>query len=216
MALASGPPGALSEARGNDAGRKGHEPHPLSTLANQLTISRLLLAVVFFALLEWGPFTLLGLNGMIWALVLFVIATATDALDGYLARRWQQVTTLGRILDPFVDKIIVCGAFIFLLPLEGSGLLAWMVTLIVARELLVTAIRSFLERHGADFSATWSGKIKMVLQCVTIGWILLHLGLVDSLPSWSASLRNVLIWSTLAATLISGIVYLRRAAALLS
>lgn len=216
MALASGPKGALSEAQPSDADRQGTEPHPLSTLANQLTLSRLLLAVVFFALLGWGRFTLMGLDGMIWALALFVIATATDALDGYLARRWQQVTTLGRILDPFVDKIIVCGAFIFLLPLEGSGLHAWMVTLIVAREMLVTAIRSFLERHGADFSATWSGKIKMILQCVTIGWILFHLGLIGSLPTWSVWLRDALIWSTLAATVFSGIVYLRRAAALLS
>jgi CDP-diacylglycerol--glycerol-3-phosphate 3-phosphatidyltransferase len=216
MALAPGPPGALSEPQRSNAPNDGGEPHPLSTLANQLTLSRLVLAVVFFAMLGWGRFTLLGLDGMLWALALFVIATATDALDGYLARRWQQVTTLGRILDPFVDKIIVCGAFIFLLPLAGSGLAAWMVTLIVARELLVTAIRSFLERHGADFSATWSGKVKMVLQCVTIGWILFHLGLADTLPAWSALLRNALIWSTLAATVISGIVYLRRAAALLS
>lgn len=215
MALASGPPGALSEAQRSDA-RDGGEPHPLSTLANQLTLSRLVLAVVFFAIVGWGRFTFLGFNGMLWALALFVIATATDALDGYLARRWQQVTTLGRILDPFVDKIIVCGAFIFLLPLPRAGLAAWMVTLIVARELLVTAIRSFLERRGADFSASLSGKIKMVLQCVTIGWILLYLGLADTLPAWSVGVRDALIWSTLAATVISGIVYLRRAVALLS
>ncbi len=96
------------------------------------------------------------------------MAAGTDWLDGYWARKYGQVTTLGRILDPFVDKIIICGTFIFLAAVPDSGVAAWMAVVIVGRELLVTALRSYLEGEGADFSAIMSGKLKMVLQCVAV------------------------------------------------
>ena len=96
------------------------------------------------------------------------VGASTDWLDGYWARKYGQVTTLGRILDPFVDKIIVCGTFIFLAAIPGSGVVPWMAVLIVGRELLVTALRSFLEGEGADFSAMMSGKLKMLVQCVAV------------------------------------------------
>ena len=116
-------------------------------LPNLLTFSRLILAVVFFGLLvaDWWKTSLL----------LFIVAASTDWLDGYLARKRGETTTLGRILDPFVDKVIVLGAFIFLLPLSSAdtGLYAWMVTVIVARELLVTGLRSYLEGESIAFGA---------------------------------------------------------------
>ena len=113
--------------------------------------------------------------------MLFIIAAGTDWLDGYYARKYGQVTTLGRILDPFADKVIVCGTFIFLAadPDDGTtfpcGLRAWMVVVIVGRELLVTALRSFIEDRGSDFSAKMSGKLKMVFQCIAAGTCLFYL-----------------------------------------
>ena len=119
----------------------------------------------------------------------FAIAAGTDWVDGFWARRYGQITQLGRILDPFADKIIICGTFMFLAAVpptfdrridsshrkSGPG---WP-CIVVARELLVTALRSFFEEHGTDFSAKWSGKWKMVLQCAAVAaslWRLWYYG----------------------------------------
>ncbi len=90
---------------------------------NQLTVLRLLLSIALFALIEFEYY----LAGT----VVFAVAASTDWLDGYWARKYGQVTNLGRILDPFVDKIIVCGTFIFLAAVPGSGVRAWMAVVIV-------------------------------------------------------------------------------------
>src|SRR5262245_6945143 len=114
-------------------------------LPNQLTASRVLLALVLFVFIE--------LKLWLACLLVFVVASVTDWLDGYLARKQGLVSTLGRNLDPLVDKVLVCGAYIFLLP-DGDGegwLKPWMVTLVVARELVITGLRSFLENQGAKF-----------------------------------------------------------------
>ena len=131
-------------------------------LPNQLTVMRLVLAVILFGLIGCEYYRV--------SLVVFIVAAATDWLDGYLARRWGLVTMLGRILDPFADKIIICGTLIFLVAAPNSelhalGMQAWVAVLVVGRELLITALRSFLEQQGADFSAAMSGKLKMVAQC---------------------------------------------------
>ena len=125
---------------------------------NQLTSIRLLLGVVLF----W----LIGYEHFLAAMYVFIVAAGTDWVDGFYARRYNQVTTLGRILDPFADKIIICGTFIFLAALPESKVTSAMAVIVVGRELLVTVLRSFLEQHGSDFSAKMSGKLKMVLQCV--------------------------------------------------
>ena len=85
---------------------------------NQLTVLRLLLSMVLFGLIEFEYY--------LSSTVVFVLAASTDWLDGYWARKYGQVTNLGRILDPFVDKIIICGTFIFLVAVPNSGVLAWM------------------------------------------------------------------------------------------
>lgn len=181
----------------------------LYNLPNQISAARLGLALLLFVLLAFDQ--------MAAGLVVFVLAAGSDAVDGYVARRLGQVTTLGRMLDPFVDKVVVLGAFIFLLPVGGSGLQPWMVTVIVARELLVTALRSYLERQGADFSASFSGKLKMVLQCVAIGWILLYLAAFAATDhaDWAGWVRDALVWIAVLVTIASGVVYLRRAFELL-
>src|SRR5579862_5041527 len=133
-------------------------PHsPVFNLPNQLTVSRLLLALVLFGLIAWAQ----------WIACLFVFAAAavTDYLDGYFARKHNITSSLGRNLDPLVDKVLICGAYIFLQSHEGAGLAPWMVTLVVARELIITSLRGYLESAGANFGADWLGKVKMVLQC---------------------------------------------------
>ncbi len=184
-------------------------------LPNQLTGLRLVLAVVLFATMAMQLY--------LAAMVLFIIAASTDWLDGYYARRYGQVTTLGRILDPFADKVIICGTFIFLLAVPEMlkvpwGLRAWMVVVVVGRELLVTALRSFIEDRGGDFSAKMSGKWKMVLQCVAAGAALFYLDYPNpgiTAPSWVWAVFVVSLWAAVALTVYSGIIYIIAAVRLL-
>jgi CDP-diacylglycerol--glycerol-3-phosphate 3-phosphatidyltransferase len=183
-------------------------------LPNQLTISRLVLAIVLFGLITF----------QLWmtSLVVFVTASATDWLDGYFARKYGLVTVLGRILDPFVDKIIICGTFICLVgqpagEIPRSGIAGWMAVMVVGRELLITALRSFLEQQGADFSAAMSGKLKMVFQCVAAGVSLFALSYTaESEPEWVRWLLTGSVWSALALTVYSGVEYVRRAMQLMA
>ena len=182
-------------------------------LPNCITVSRLVLAFVLFGMISYG-----GL--WISSAVVFAVAAATDAVDGYLARRYGMVTTLGRILDPFVDKIIVCGAFIFLLaanePAKGiqSGIGPWMTLIVIGREMFITGLRSILEQQGKDFSASLSGKIKMLVQCLAVEATLLSLSPFFAVQ-WFINLRDVLLWMAVGFTLASGVLYIRRAARLL-
>lgn len=175
---------------------------------NQLTLARLVLSIVLFVLLEFHQY----LIGM----VVFLIAAGTDWVDGYWARKYGQVTKLGRVLDPFVDKIIICGAFIFLAAIAHSGITAWMAVVVVGRELLVTALRSFLEGEGADFSAVMSGKLKMVLQCAAVAVSLYALTYADvgARPEWLTWALVICVWSAMLLTIYSGVEYIRRAIAL--
>ena len=179
-------------------------PEPIDgrslNLPNLITLSRLGLAVILFWLIYVEGF-------WITAAVLFVVAAATDAIDGYIARKYGQVTTLGRILDPFVDKIIVCGAFVFLLEKKAdSGVNSWMVMSVIGREMFVPGLRSFLEQSGKDFSAAFIGKAKMALQCVAITMSLLSLSPEVGNPTFNFY-RNIVLWAAVAVTLYSGLTY---------
>jgi len=167
-------------------------------------------------------FVLIASGSWLWSLVVFAAAAITDWLDGYLARKQGLSSTLGRNLDPLVDKVLICGAYIFLLPygLREGWLVPWMVTVIMARELIITSLRSFLENRGAVFGADWLGKIKMGLQCAALFGIFVYLylqehGVPGDVDSFFALVRDVLIYAMLAATAVSGLQYLWRAALLL-
>ena len=194
-----------SGAGTNDSPTAGPQvPEPIDgrslNLPNLITLSRLGLAVVLFWLIYVEGF-------WISAAVLFVVAAATDAIDGYIARKYGQVTTLGRILDPFVDKIIVCGAFVFLLEKKAdSGVNSWMVMSVIGREMFVTGLRSFLEQAGKDFSAAFIGKVKMALQCVAITLSLLSLSPEVGNPTFNFC-RNIVLWAAVAVTVYSGLSY---------
>lgn len=192
-------------------GSRGIGPESLN-LPNLITVSRLVLAFVLFGLIAAGGWWMTSA-------ALFVFAASTDALDGYLARRYGQITVLGRILDPFVDKMIVCGAFIFLLQSpeqDGlqSGVTAWMVIAIIGREMFVSSLRGLLEKEGKDFSASFSGKLKMALQCVAVTGSLLSMSPAMRY-SWMVPVRDALLWLAVVVTVWSGLVYVIRGAQLL-
>jgi CDP-diacylglycerol--glycerol-3-phosphate 3-phosphatidyltransferase len=168
---------------------------------NCLTLSRLVLGVIVFALIAYGRYTA--------ALVVFGLAALTDALDGYFARLLNQATALGRQLDPLVDKVIVSGGFVYLLTIPGTGLAPWMVTAIVVRELLIQGLRSLLEGRGEAFGARWAGKLKTTFQCLAIAAILLSLAITPA-PPWLVA-RDVLTWLAVGLTLYSGISYVASA-----
>ena len=166
---------------------------------NQVTASRLILSIIVFVLLS--------LAWYLAALIIFVIAVSTDWVDGYWARKYGQVTKVGRIFDPFVDKFIICGAFIYLAAIPGSGVMPWAAVIVVARELLVTALRGQVEGVGGDFSANLAGKWKMVFQCFAAGASLLslHVGIESQL--WLLWTRWALIALALVSTIYSGLIY---------
>jgi CDP-diacylglycerol--glycerol-3-phosphate 3-phosphatidyltransferase len=141
--------------------------------ANFITVMRGVLAAVV-----WILAALAETRGTAWwwaAFALFVITAATDVLDGWLARSLGEVSVFGRIADPLVDKLLVLGTLCVLVAIPGvrDVLPVWLVLLVLARELIVTALRSEVEARGASFQASLSGKLKMLVQCVAIGAVLL-------------------------------------------
>ncbi len=189
---------------------------PVFNLPNQLTTSRRVLAVVLFGLIAAQAWP--------WCVPVFAIAAVTDWLDGYLARRQGLTSTLGRVFDPLVDKVLICGAYIFLLGVPdagaAAGLAPWMVTVVVARELIITGLRSFMENRGVVFGADWLGKLKMGLQCAALFGIFVALyvtgseRLGESAETFQA-ISHGLVYAMVAATALSGLQYLWRAAMLL-
>jgi CDP-diacylglycerol--glycerol-3-phosphate 3-phosphatidyltransferase len=171
---------------------------------NTLSVARMGLAVVVFALI--------GVERYLLAAAVFAVAALTDALDGYLARRLNQVTPIGRQLDPLVDKVIVAGSYIYLLHVPGknTGVMPWMVTTIVIRELLIQGLRSHLEGQGQAFGAKTAGKVKTTLQCLSISAVLLCLAAEPS-RAWLVG-RDVLTWLAVLLTLYSGLGYVVAAA----
>lgn len=165
-------------------------PRPLwqRQLPNAITALRVLLAAAFVAVLSiysasapsWRSAPAL----LIAALALFLVAALSDFLDGHLARRWRVVSIFGRVVDPFADKILVLGAFVMLAGpsfadlrdgriIQTSGVLPWMVVVILARDLLVTTLRALVESRGQSFAAIAAGKIKMIVQSAGVPLILL-------------------------------------------
>lgn len=168
---------------------------------NTLTIARLALAVCVFILIDYELYA--------WALGVFIVAAATDALDGYFARLLNQDTPLGRQLDPLIDKVIISGCYIYLASIPTTNVMPWMVTAIVVREILIQGLRSHLEGQGQPFGARTTGKLKTVTQCFSIGAVLLVLCFERRAPEALYLLRDGLTWLAVGLTLYSGLVYLK-------
>jgi CDP-diacylglycerol--glycerol-3-phosphate 3-phosphatidyltransferase len=181
------------------------------TVPNILSAARLFLAIVLFVLIERQQHAA--------ATAVFFVAASTDWIDGWWARRFGQVSRIGRIFDPLVDKVIVCGAFVLLAARGGASAIApWMAVVVVVRELVVTAIRAEMERIGRDFSAAFSGKLKMVLQCLAIGLELAARAWPETMVAGSSlrALAGAMAWAAIAATIWSGVEYLLAARCLVS
>ncbi|MEZ6184199.1 MAG: CDP-diacylglycerol--glycerol-3-phosphate 3-phosphatidyltransferase [Planctomycetota bacterium] len=181
-------------------------------LPNALTLSRVVMAIVLFALLGLVQRGLLP-NARLWlnvSLGIFVTAGLTDVLDGYLARKWGQATVFGRIVDPFADKVIVCGTFVFLIPIDGSLVAPWVVVTVLARELLVDGLRGYAESCGVAFPAMWSGKAKMFAQSACLTWLL---AMVANWPQepWAPTINRLAQYAVVAACVISGLHYVQHA-----
>ncbi len=145
-------------------------------------------------------------------LALFLVASLTDLLDGFIARRRQQVTRLGMLLDPAADKILMAAAFISLVELNPNTAPAWMVVAIISREFAVSALRSFAASEGLVIAAGVSGKIKTVVHVVSISFLIIHDKLIelrDLAPpvEWIAPAS---LWIAMVVSLYSGIEYFIR------
>lgn len=181
-------------------------------LPNKLTISRILitLAFIFFVLSE-------GLMAKVWALAAFLLASLTDLLDGFIAKKKNQVTDFGKIMDPIADKILTLSAFLAFVELDIVQ--AWMVIVIIFREVMITALRGFALAKGKVIPADDGGKQKTVSQVIAIIVILVFLifktGGGNFFPFWNENIEALsgkLIFGLMVIavffTLVSGIAYL--------
>ncbi len=173
----------------------------LAHLPNALTLSRIFLIPVFvLVFLEPTPKRSLA------AAAVFGLAALTDAVDGYLARRWGTVTRLGKLLDPIADKLLILTALFLLVDFDVVE--AWVAIVLAGRELVVTGLRTVAAREGIDLTPETTGKVKMVAQVVAILFLILDKAVPASL--------NFLHWGTLilflslALSLISAAQYIRQ------
>jgi CDP-diacylglycerol--glycerol-3-phosphate 3-phosphatidyltransferase len=175
-------------------------------LPNTLTLVRMFLVplLVVVLLTEFEGRQILGMRKELVGAGIFAIASITDWLDGYLARRRRQVTWLGQMLDPIADKLLTSAAFISLVQLDLAA--AWMVELIIGREFAITALRSLAYTKGITIPASPLGKIKMVSQVTAI--LLLIVG-GGPLP-WLAPLGQVALWIVMLTAVVSAVDYYRR------
>ncbi|MEO0453091.1 MAG: CDP-diacylglycerol--glycerol-3-phosphate 3-phosphatidyltransferase [Verrucomicrobiota bacterium] len=184
-------------------------------LPNRLTCARLvlclLLAFVFSLDTEWRGSA---------ALVIFVIASLTDWLDGYLARKWNQITDLGKLLDPLADKVLVSIGYIGLVSEDMCAV--WILSLIISREFLITGLRVLAAAKGAILAAERIGKHKTISQMVALSVGLFLLAFLDLgleqywIAKLFASLLDPLLWLTVVITVYSGLAYFMKNRSLLA
>ncbi|MBV8585008.1 MAG: CDP-diacylglycerol--glycerol-3-phosphate 3-phosphatidyltransferase [Verrucomicrobia bacterium] len=173
-------------------------------LPNQITLLRLVLVFPFVVALSLESFP-----AKVIALAIFIVASATDYLDGYLARRLGQITVFGQLLDPLVDKILTLAAFIFLA--AAHALPAWAVIIIASREFLITGLRLAASAQGRILAADRLGKQKTTWQTITILFFLGESCFATQgvhLSGWAGVIGTVLLTITLILTIISGAGYL--------
>lgn len=172
------------------------------TTANKLTILRILLVPVFMAFL---------LINQVWAqiaaLIIFAAASATDAIDGYIARRCNQITTFGKFMDPLADKMLTTAAFLVLL--EHGRVSSIAVMIVLAREFMVSGVRMLAVADGKVIAASMLGKIKTVSQIIAIMAAILLMNTVFS-PAPAQLITDILVWISTGITVISGIDYIVR------
>ncbi|MED3552117.1 CDP-diacylglycerol--glycerol-3-phosphate 3-phosphatidyltransferase [Cytobacillus praedii] len=175
-------------------------------LPNKITISRIFLIPLFLIIMlvpfSWGELTILGATLPVTHLVgalIFIVASATDWVDGHFARKYNLVTNLGKFLDPLADKLLVSAALIVLVELGYAA--SWIVIIIISREFAVTGLRLILAGGGEVVAANQLGKIKTWTQIVAISALLLHNIIFEML---SIPFADIALWVALVFTIWSG------------
>ena len=168
-------------------------------LPNILASIRILIApLMFWIILNPDFFTDNGFHitwNYYFASLLFVLASATDFFDGYIARQWNQMTLLGAILDPLADKMLTLAAFLGLMMIGEAS--AWAIYIIIVRELFITGLRTVAISEDISVKASWAGKVKTVVQMIAIGFLLMH---------WTFG--EELLWLAVTLTVYSGLEYI--------
>ena len=161
----------------------------IKNLANKITLSRIILIPVFIVIL---------LSNMpyhaIIATIVFALISLSDFWDGYIARKRNEVSAVGAMLDPLADKLLISDALVFLI---GRGVVAWMAYVIIAREFLITGLRMLAAVKNTDIPVKLSGKIKTNVQMLAVGAVILGL-----------SFSNIAMWIATIITIYSGIEYI--------
>ncbi|WP_300350196.1 CDP-diacylglycerol--glycerol-3-phosphate 3-phosphatidyltransferase [Clostridium sp.] len=182
-------------------------------LANKLTLIRIILVPVFlvFIAVKNLPY------GSIIATLIFIIASITDQLDGYIARSRNQITNFGKFMDPLADKLLVTSALISLVELQLIP--AWAAIVIIAREFAVSGLRTIAASEGKIIAASWWGKIKTVIQIIAIILLLLQVNIINSpgikelvlensfLSNFFRYVPNIFLYLAVIITILSGIDY---------
>ena len=186
-------------------------------IPNIFTLGRLVLTFVFVGMVFYSP--KVAAENRWWfldiAFVIFVVAGLTDIFDGVVARRLNVTSKFGRMIDPLVDKVLVCGTFIcfaligrprlFELSHAALAVIHWSVAaLLIAREFYVTVLRHLAEARGVNFAATMSGKVKMVLQSFAIGTVIIKAAHVEG-ARWGDWFTTITFAIMMIVTVISGI-----------
>ncbi len=187
--------------------RRPLTPDQLLGIANYLTYGRIaMVPIVVLLMMGINDFNLerYSLNRLLsWlAMAFFTVAMISDVIDGFYARKYGVVSSFGKFIDPLADKLLSMSVLIMLIPLKRIA--SWMVVLLIAREVTVTALRSIAASEGIEISASDWGKKKTVIQAFALGALMIHY------PSWGINPRAigmVLIWLTLAISIGSGIHY---------
>ncbi|MBP1994884.1 CDP-diacylglycerol--glycerol-3-phosphate 3-phosphatidyltransferase [Paenibacillus eucommiae] len=183
-------------------------------LANKITIARILMIPIFILFFPTYPDWLaeksvfiqhINVYGIYYAAAVFLLASATDKLDGYIARKYNQITNLGKLLDPLADKLLISAALILMV--SQQLLYAWIALIIIGREIIITGIRIVAASQKMALQADQYGKIKMVFQVIAIAAILLNnrpFSYFTDIP-----IDQILMYIALVLTVYSGYNYIR-------
>ncbi len=179
---------------------------------NQLTIARIVITPVFLALLLWDTLP----HRFLIAALVYSIAAITDAIDGKLARKNNQITNFGKLLDPIADKILTTSALLGFMMMDLCNI--WIVMIVLTREFTISSIRMIAAADGVVIPANFWGKLKTVSQ-MTFTILIMLLGecyqylprVFETLPHWMtlSNISNCLLWITAVLTVVSGVIYIK-------
>lgn len=180
-------------------------------LANKITIGRLILTAIYLVVLYNLTLNPILNNLFFWiaVFILFLIIAILDAVDGYIARLYGEVSSFGRMLDPFVDKIFIISSYIIFgsYELTSEILPIWMVILILFREILIQGVRHYIEGLGREFGSNIFGKQKMLFQSIVLGGLILYMLYFKLYLIYKVLLKTA-VYLMFITTILSGMIYI--------